>query len=219
MKSFVNDEYVFFTDIIYPPTLIIYDSVYPCEKSHKLNSVNAIVFCIKKDLVCIKTEYCPICGEYFIKKDLFDSYQRMHKGLILKLKFFDASLNAETELSMKGLPFRSYSQLMLYGYRVSGDSLSEKERKELLMYIVFYNLVPINKVISQLSDHISRRGKKNPNAKIIWERDLRFIENFKENIKQPEYEYLTTQYNSWRYGISHILRQFYEDIGIKNPRA
>ena len=81
MDISISDKYIFFTDIINLPTLIIYDTTYPCIKEHKLKQVEAITFCNKStDLVKIEVQYCPNCKAYFIQKDVFDRYQSFYNS-------------------------------------------------------------------------------------------------------------------------------------------
>lgn len=78
---------------------------------------------------------------------------------------------------------RSESVLMGYGYNVSeANGLSDRERREILAEIVDLEILTVHQIVNLL-DFFCRlhSGDRNFSARIKWENDKNFIENYKVN--------------------------------------
>lgn len=206
-----------FFDLTFPynkSTLYIYDSVKPChhDKLEK-DRIASVCTITKTEYSKIYLDYCPLCQKLYMPKENFDSYQA-RLGLVLKIDYplnFDYNPLLEQPTDRVWY-YKPYTKLLLYGYKVSDNSLTTYHRQRILMYIAFFGLMSPADIRKQITSHIYQRGKKCLNARAIWESDLEYINKYTSNINKGEYVVFRELKNKWFYDRETLKEEFLEKV-------
>ncbi len=157
--------------------LFIYDSINnlycPSELHHKTENVTLVTKNCLGKIVKFNAFHCLNCNKYYttltaIKNDF----------PILHYPFVPLKFNNNSDFYLN-----EQSELKLYGYNVQKNGLSEYERKNLLLNLLYYEILTKHKIISILQFNINFH-QSNPNfseAIMKWEDDLNFVQNYNLN--------------------------------------
>lgn len=128
----------------------------------------------------INIYYCNECHKYWVNYEAVQKWLKM--GFIPKIK-----LQIVDELWSDMKPV---SKLMLYGYDVKANHLSEDERHDLLAFLIDNNVMKKYEIIRNIQAKVSFNGAKAENfeAKKRWENDIDFVSNYLPgNLKEVDF--------------------------------
>jgi hypothetical protein len=78
-----------------------------------------------------------------------------------------------------GFEFNEQSELSRYGYSANEKSPPAEERHKLLAWLIDDGLIEIHTIVHILSGFLHYRSEKCPYAKLKWQEDLEFVNNYK----------------------------------------
>ena len=97
-------------------------------------------------------------------------------------RFFESSDGSE---SMDGNMFNPFSRLALYGYSVGQKGLNDRERQEVLSYVIDNKVMYKSKIIAHLQGLIclreNRTDKDFSDAIRKWKMDINFVNGYKNS--------------------------------------
>ena len=151
-------------------------------REHNLEMADAVVNMVdfKGQLTweeTVRVLYCRVCNCYY----MFSSdFQRLKRKGYLGCQVITWE-DQEKRLKDGGAAWASQSDLKLYWYSVSKkDSLTKKERQDILSFIIENKILSIPKICGYLSFFIKMAGN-NPNKESAiskWEDDIDFVKNY-----------------------------------------
>lgn len=164
---------------------IVRTNVYKCTYSnHKLIPVNAMVHIIDSGIIReipFPGMYCEKCKKYFIYERTYQEMKNMGYICCKIIQVTDLE-----EYNNKNSAFdlwQNKSILNLYGYSVDRNkNLSQKERHEILAFIIENNILSTNKIVDYLQSFISlRKNNKSMHVAIDkWQADISYVLKYKK---------------------------------------
>ena len=147
-----------------------------CSKTfrdYNLVSVCALVPIRNSDeYKAINLQMCKTCGNYYIDKNSLDKYKSICGEL--DLSYDNSIIKRENTLLNSNIRYNPDSILSRNGY---SSRLPTNERHRIIEELLM-NGVEKWEITEHLSYLISDRGDRFPNARIAWENDLSFVNDF-----------------------------------------
>lgn len=157
-------------------------------KEHNLEMVNAVVNMIdfKRQLTweeTVQVLYCKSCNCYYM---LNADFQRLKRKGYFGCQVITRE-DQEKRLKTGGTTWAAQSDLKLYGYSVNKkDGLTQKERQDILSFIIENNILSIPRICEYLNwfIKINRRIPNKESAISKWEDDIDFVKNYRVGSKK-----------------------------------
>ena len=173
---------------------LIITEVRKCIKNHELIDIIAIVPVIDNEHRLLKVEVpaakCVKCNKYYILEENFYYLKTFGKIVCNTIEY-------DKYKSMGFLPpLKEESDIYKFGYNVSENiGLSRIERWQILETMVDSNFKTRTEIVEFLTYLINfHSSKKDTNARMKWEEDIKYIQNYKRN-ELDKYEVKTIKYN------------------------
>ena len=168
---------IYFNDVV-----ISSSSVQCTNKGHRIVSLKAMIYKIKKDgsiiSVIVPAAYCYDCNHYFIlKKDVETISLDGH--LLCQFETFEKEINVNSRI---GEGWNEESILRKCGYNVNQkENLTEKQREIILTYIMESKILSPTEICSLIDSFIDlREGNSSMKLAISkWRHDRHFVSTYK----------------------------------------
>lgn len=161
-------------------TLYVYESLNKTRcinnQSHRQENVTVKAKDITGVFVRFNAFYCSVCKRYYTTIEAVENNFYLKSYPLIRMNFCGYSEQRR----------RDQSELMMYGYSVKADGLSEYERQNLLAMLMNFNILSKAKIIAIIQDHINYNGRA-PNMESAvskWKSDLDFVQNFNINSQR-----------------------------------
>ena len=167
----------YFCDNYTKNTLLIYSGTISCFKhKHPVIDVAARLPINNGNYITIHASYCTKCKVAFIHKAYFKQLRQKYRFIVADF----VELSADGYTAIKQSSMAAESKLMLCGYNVKADGLTDRERKQLLQEIMLYGILSKTQIINYLEHFLSFNGSQERMhyAVLNWEADLRFVRDF-----------------------------------------
>lgn len=150
---------------------------FSCYEEYGFDSIISICAGIpladkRKVLVDIDLQKCTRCGKYFIDGQSLEQYEKQYGKLqIYRHMVYDYDLHVHCGDEVL---YNSDSILSRNGYSTKLD----KGTRRMILIRMMRNGINKAEIKDKLSEFISFRGKRFPNASVIWQDDLRFVNDY-----------------------------------------
>lgn len=165
--------------IIESADFIIRENNYRCVvNNHKLQMIDAVVKVLNDNTVTeviLPAAYCPKCNKYYILERYYEALKK-YGYICCRVDTFESlvSENGDDYYSQR----KDKSILMQYGYTVSKQKgLSEKERQDILDFVIDNNVLSKADVIEHIEWQISEKSNKSKNNEAVekWKKDVNYV--------------------------------------------
>ena len=136
----------------------------------------------KSRKVDVDVQKCTRCNSYFIEAQSLREYEKKYGGLLVQKEFITGNevYHDETDTWY----YNSDSILSRNGY---STKLDQRTRRAVLANMMETGVAKAE-IKDKLSEFIYFRGERCPNAKVIWQSDLFFVNNYNiENQSKTEF--------------------------------
>lgn len=167
--------------------------------NHITTPVNALVYIMNQGNIkkySFPGIYCARCGKYYIYEHIYQEMKR--KGYICckVIKLSDLTKYEEDEKNNHFATWQDKSILNLYGYTVDKNkNLTNKERHQILAFIIENNILSTQKVANYLQGFITLRKNNKNMASAIgkWKDDINYVLNYKKTNRNIRINSLTVR--------------------------
>ena len=168
-----------------PKEVVLYQGRNLCSNHpNKVHCITALVWCSRSEkLVPISLYHCEECNFYFINYESYKRYADKFGLPFLQLTtrehYFSTTNDYYSQL-------REQSDLAIYGYNVNQyTDMTHCERINLLTDLIDMGLITKAKIINHIEYLLrSRRNEKYRLARIKWQEDLEYINDYKINTQR-----------------------------------